>query len=103
MISVVVPVYNERETIREILGRVKTALAGRDAEIVVVDDGSSDGTREELRSIDGIRLIEHEQNQGKGAALRWARITQGSNSRPAAASGPLRASDRQLMDRPLFY
>jgi len=70
MISVVVPVYNERETIREILTRVKSALAGRDAEIVVVDDGSSDGTRDVLRSIEGIQLIEHPENQGKGAALR---------------------------------
>jgi glycosyltransferase involved in cell wall biosynthesis len=69
-ISVVIPVFNERETIAEILSRVRRALDGKDSELVVVDDGSTDGTREALRSIDGIRLIEHEQNQGKGAALR---------------------------------
>jgi glycosyltransferase involved in cell wall biosynthesis len=69
-ISVVIPVFNERDTIAEILSRVRRALDGKDSELVVVDDGSTDGTRDALRSIDGIRLIEHEQNQGKGAALR---------------------------------
>jgi glycosyltransferase involved in cell wall biosynthesis len=69
-ISVVVPVFNERETIAEIVGRVRRALEGREAEIVIVDDGSTDGTREVLRSLDGIRLIEHDRNRGKGAALR---------------------------------
>jgi glycosyltransferase involved in cell wall biosynthesis len=69
-ISVVIPVFNEHETITEILGRVRRALDARDVEIVVVDDGSTDGTREVLRSVTGIRLIEHERNQGKGAALR---------------------------------
>jgi glycosyltransferase involved in cell wall biosynthesis len=69
-ISVVIPVFNERDTIAEVVSRVRRALDGKDAEIVVVDDGSTDGTREALRSIAGIRLIEHERNQGKGAALR---------------------------------
>jgi glycosyltransferase involved in cell wall biosynthesis len=69
-ITVVIPVFNERETIAEILSRVRRVLDGRESEIVVVDDGSTDGTREALREIDGIRLIEHERNQGKGAALR---------------------------------
>jgi len=71
-ISVVIPVFNERETIVEILSRVRRVLDSRDSEIVVVDDGSTDGTREELRRVEGIRLIEHERNQGKGAALRTA-------------------------------
>ena len=69
-ISVVIPVFNEHDTITEILGRVRRVLDGRESEIVVVDDGSTDGTRDTLRKLDGIRLIEHEQNQGKGAALR---------------------------------
>jgi glycosyltransferase involved in cell wall biosynthesis len=69
-ISVVIPVFNEHDTIAEILGRVRRMLDGRESEIVVVDDGSTDGTRDTLRKLDGIRLIEHEQNQGKGAALR---------------------------------
>ncbi len=71
-VSVVVPVYNEKETIRQVLSRVREALRGGDAEIVVVDDGSTDGTLEVLRSLEGIRLIEHGTNQGKGAALRTA-------------------------------
>jgi len=69
-ISVVIPVFNEHDTITEILGRVRRVLDGRESEIVVVDDGSTDGTRDTLRKLDGIRLIEHEHNQGKGAALR---------------------------------
>jgi glycosyltransferase involved in cell wall biosynthesis len=69
-LSVVIPVFNERETIAEILSRVRRALDGKDSELIVVDDGSTDGTREALRSMAGIRLIEHERNQGKGAALR---------------------------------
>jgi len=69
-ISVVIPVFNERQTIAEVVARVRRALEGRDAEIVVVDDGSTDGTPEVLRSLDGLRLIEHGRNQGKGAALR---------------------------------
>jgi len=69
-LSVVVPIFNERQTIAEVVARVRRALEGRDAEIVVVDDGSTDGSLEVLRSLAGIRLIEHGRNQGKGAALR---------------------------------
>ena len=69
-ISVVIPVFNERETIAQVIGRVRAVLGERPSEIVVVDDGSSDGTRDILHSVEGIRLIEHERNQGKGAALR---------------------------------
>ncbi|MEA2625466.1 MAG: hypothetical protein QOD06_1511 [Candidatus Binatota bacterium] len=69
-VTVVIPVFNERRTIEAVIGRVRGALAERPSEIVVVDDGSSDGTREVLRTIDGIRLIEHPVNCGKGAALR---------------------------------
>lgn len=70
-LSVIVPVYNEKSTIREILSRVqKMQLAD---EIVIVDDGSSDGTREILESYVGkepFRVIFHAKNQGKGAAIR---------------------------------
>ena len=69
-VSVVVPVYNERSTIAEVIARVRRVLEGQDAEIVVVDDGSTDGTLDVLRSVSGVRLIEHGQNRGKGAALR---------------------------------
>ncbi|MCX8062768.1 MAG: glycosyltransferase family 2 protein [Anaerolineales bacterium] len=70
-LSVIVPVYNEKNTIQEILNRVqKMQLAD---EIVIVDDGSSDGTRELLKTYVGkepFRVIFHERNQGKGAAIR---------------------------------
>ncbi len=69
-ISVVIPVYNEIQTIEEIIRRVKaTNLVD---EIVVVDDGSKDGTREKLAEIEKtgqIRVILHNVNQGKGAAV----------------------------------
>jgi len=70
-LSVIIPVYNERATIREILRQVRAV--GLADEIIVVDDGSTDGTREileeEARSGD-IRVIYHERNMGKGAAVR---------------------------------
>jgi glycosyltransferase involved in cell wall biosynthesis len=69
-LSVVMPCFNERATIEEILRRVRAAPYQK--EIVVVDDGSTDGTREILKSLeaqDGLRLVLHERNQGKGAAV----------------------------------
>ena len=70
-LSVIIPVYNEVKTIREIIRRVKaTGLA---SEIVVVDDGSTDGTREILAEEDGreqVRVYLHDRNLGKGAAVR---------------------------------
>lgn len=70
-VTVVIPTYNEVNTIREILHRVEQQ--GIAEEILVVDDGSSDGTREILESLNGsgpIRTIFHERNLGKGAAVR---------------------------------
>lgn len=71
-LSVVVPVYNEIRTIEEILRRVEAV--GLADEIIVVDDGSTDGTRERLQELaqrnSHIRLIFHDKNQGKGAAVR---------------------------------
>ncbi|MFA5089624.1 MAG: glycosyltransferase family 2 protein [Candidatus Omnitrophota bacterium] len=71
LISVVIPVYNEKTTIMKIVQMVKdTKLVG---EIIVVDDCSSDGTREilEKESLkEGIRVFYHERNKGKGAAIR---------------------------------
>ena len=70
-LSVIIPVYNEVQNIEEILKRVRaTALVW---EIVVVDDDSKDGTRDLLQKLDakdGLRVIFHERNQGKGAAVR---------------------------------
>ena len=71
-LSVVVPVYNERATVEQLLARVRAVPL--DKEIVVVDDGSTDGTRELLLAMQvpgsEVRLIMHERNRGKGAALR---------------------------------
>ncbi len=71
-ISVVIPCYNEVTTIEAILDAVRASEI-RDKEILVVDDASTDGTRDKLRSLDGkagVKVLFHERNQGKGAALR---------------------------------
>jgi glycosyltransferase involved in cell wall biosynthesis len=70
-ITVVIPVFNEVNTIEEIIRRV--AATKLPTEILVVDDGSTDGTREKLTRLakeKKIRAILHEKNQGKGAAVR---------------------------------
>jgi glycosyltransferase involved in cell wall biosynthesis len=67
-VSVVIPAYNEVQTIAEVLRRIISAQ--RDVEIVIVDDGSTDGTREVLRSRPDVTVVFHEQNAGKGAAIR---------------------------------
>jgi glycosyltransferase involved in cell wall biosynthesis len=69
-LSVVVPVFNEAGTIREILARVRAAPVEK--EIVVVDDGSTDGTRALLEGVGDadVRVLLHPTNRGKGAALR---------------------------------
>ncbi|HEY4691905.1 MAG TPA: glycosyltransferase family 2 protein [Bellilinea sp.] len=70
-VTVLIPAYNEVKTIREIIKRVKDT--GLIHEILVVDDGSSDGTREilqELHDQGEVKVIFHEKNGGKGAALR---------------------------------
>src|ERR1700752_2625010 len=71
-LSIVIPCYNEINTIDEIVAAVKAAPVA-DKEIIVVDDFSTDGTREKLRAqmeSTGVRVVYHEKNQGKGAALR---------------------------------
>jgi glycosyltransferase involved in cell wall biosynthesis len=70
-LSVIIPVYNEKNTVRELVRRVQAMNLAY--EIVIVDDGSKDGTREilaELDKKDKVRVILHEKNQGKGAAVR---------------------------------
>ena len=70
VLSVVIPVYNERSTVEEIIRRVSEVDYRTD--IVVVDDGSEDGTAEILRSLEApnVRVFFHEENRGKGAAVR---------------------------------
>ena len=70
-VTVLIPVYNEIKTIQEIIHRVKKTRIAK--EILVVDDGSSDGTLDILVDLDRrgqIRLVCHDHNQGKGAAIR---------------------------------
>jgi glycosyltransferase involved in cell wall biosynthesis len=76
-LSVIIPVFNEAATIRAILEKVGGVAF--DKEIVVVDDGSTDGTREVLRGLSapGTTVLYHDRNRGKGAALRtgFAKVT----------------------------
>lgn len=70
-LSVIIPCYNEKSTIEEIIKRVRAV--GLADEIVVVDDGSIDGTRDILSRIErgtDLKVFLHEKNQGKGAAVR---------------------------------
>lgn len=69
-LSVIIPAYNEINTIEQIVQRVQAIEVA--SEIVIVDDGSVDGTRDLLKKMDGqggVRVILHERNQGKGAAV----------------------------------
>ena len=71
-LTVVIPVYNERATLREIVARVEAVDVGFPKEVIVVDDFSTDGTREILQGLErpGLRVLLQERNRGKGAALR---------------------------------
>ena len=70
-LSVLIPVYNEKETVLELLSRVEAVPLTVAKEIVIVDDGSTDGTRELLAGLGGrASVVLHERNRGKGAAIR---------------------------------
>ena len=69
-LSVIIPAYNERSTIEAVVRRVQGVNLGPiEKEIIVVDDGSRDGTTAVLKELTGIRRISHERNAGKGAAV----------------------------------
>jgi len=75
MLSILMPVYNERERAERAITEVLATELPTDFELIIVDDGSTDGTREILRNRDWgprVRLIEHDHNQGKGAAIQTA-------------------------------
>lgn len=77
-LSVCMPVYNEVATVEEIVRRVIETNAGLAKELIIVDDGSTDGTREVLEGLkarfarEDIKIFYQERNQGKGAAVRKA-------------------------------
>jgi glycosyltransferase involved in cell wall biosynthesis len=75
MLSILMPVYNERERVAQAIAEVLDTQLPTEFELIVVDDGSTDGTREILQSgsWDGrVRLFEHSENRGKGAAVQTA-------------------------------
>ena len=97
-LSVIVPVYNERNTVAEILRRIRAVKLPLEVDVVVVDDGSTDGTEKVLSALQDstVRVITHERNRGKGAAVRTgmanAKATF-SSSRTPTWSTTLRTGD----------
>ena len=71
-LSVIVPVYNERDTVAEAVQRARSVDLPLDRELIVVDDGSTDGTREILPTLadSKVRIVVHPSNRGKTAAIR---------------------------------
>ncbi len=70
-VSIIIPCYNEKATIQEIVRQVQAVnLGSLQKEIIAVDDGSTDGTRDILKSLSGISYVFHEHNQGKGGAVK---------------------------------
>ncbi len=71
-LSVIVPVYNERNTVAEVLRRIRRVELPVDLEVVVVDDGSTDGTAQILAALEDstVQVVRHPTNLGKGAAIR---------------------------------
>lgn len=74
LLSVIIPVFNEEETIAAAVRRVQAIEAELPGplELIAVDDASTDSSRDLLRGMTGVRLLLHEKNQGKGAAIRTA-------------------------------
>ena len=71
-LSVIVPVFNERNTVVEIMRRMRAVALPIEREIILVDDGSSDGTRQVLEQLGDstVHIVRHAANRGKGAAIR---------------------------------
>ena len=73
-LSIIIPVYNEKNTVAKTIKRVTTTPLDMDREIIVVDDGSTDGTKKVIKDLEGehIKKAFHKKNKGKGAAIRTA-------------------------------
>ncbi|MBN1272641.1 MAG: glycosyltransferase family 2 protein [Candidatus Aminicenantes bacterium] len=71
-LSIVIPVYNEKDTLEKIVARVQASPVDMEKEIILVDDASQDGSKEILEKMTGpnLKTCFHEKNQGKGTALR---------------------------------
>jgi glycosyltransferase involved in cell wall biosynthesis len=73
-LTVIMPVFNERSTVAEIIRRMRAVKlpGGINLQVIVVDDGSSDGSEKVLRALEDstVRIITHKENKGKGAAIR---------------------------------
>lgn len=70
-LSIIIPVYNEKKTIQELIEKVRKAdVHDLKKEIIIVDDGSNDGTGDILKKINNAKVFFHEKNKGKGAAIR---------------------------------
>jgi glycosyltransferase involved in cell wall biosynthesis len=106
MLSILMPVYNERERVERAIAEVLDTQLPTEFELIVVDDGSTDGTREILRngSFDGrVRLFEHAENQGKGAAVQTGlREAQGEYSAIFDADLEYDPTDLGLLMPPLL-
>lgn len=71
-LSIIIPVYNERNTIKEVLQRIQglKLIGNLQKEVIVIDDGSTDGTAEILDGDDSVILIKHDLNSGKGVSVK---------------------------------
>ena len=99
LLSIIVPVFNERRTVRAVIDRLLTIDLPVAREIVVVDDGSTDGTREELARAVGLgaafTFVEAERNEGKGSAIRKG-LSRVSGSIVAIQDADLELDPQQL-------
>ena len=106
-LSILMPVYNERETLARAVDDALGAELPVDArQLVIVDDGSTDGTLEILRTTDwpdGVTVVEHDRNRGKGAAIRTA-LTHATGDYAAILDADLeyRAADLAPLLEPLL-
>lgn len=70
--SIIIPVYNEKKTVKQVIEKVKKVRYPGKTEIIVIDDGSTDNSLKILKSIKGITLLKNHNNKGKGYSLRRA-------------------------------